>query len=351
MSLFVGTTTDREQKLARVRQVLVTNDARAVHLTSNAALSWLLDGARIAVPLGGAPVLSATVTRDGEVTVTALANEVERLAAEEIADVAWRTIPWHASLAEHADDVAPESAFDAELRAARAQLLPVEVERYRALGSDTARAVSQILREADPAWTERELAARLARAAYEIGAEPAVVLAAGESRGFVQHPIPTDAPLGNRAMAVLTTVRHGLHASMSRWVEFGPGSGFASTEERLREVEADVFAATRPGAELADVFAEIPRAYARHGFGDEAWTMHHQGGPTGYAGRDPKASPGIPGRVAESQAFAWNPWVPGAKLEDTVLACSGGIEVLTHDPAWPSTTVRGLPRPLPLARY
>lgn len=351
MPLFPGAHADREQKLARIRRLLVEHDARAVHLTSSVALSWLLDGARTAVPLGGSPVLSATVTRDGDITVTALTNEVARLESEEISDVAWRVIPWHGSLIDHDDDVASESDLESGLRAARADLLPFETERYRALGSDTARSVSQILHEADPSWTERELAGRLARAAYEIGAEPAVVLTAGESRGSVQHPIPTDAPLGRRAMAVLTTVRGGLHASMTRWVEFAPSAEFASTEARLREVEADAFDATRPGAQIDDVFSEIRRAYARHGFGEDAWTMHHQGGMTGYAGRDPKAAPGITGRVAASQAFAWNPWVPGAKLEDTVLTASDNSEVLTYDPDWPSTIVRGRERPLPLIRH
>ncbi|MGO1838213.1 MAG: M24 family metallopeptidase [Candidatus Microbacterium stercoravium] len=344
-------TSDREQKLARIHELLVARDAPAVHLTSTAALAWLLDGPRPAVPLGGAAVFSATVTRGRRVIVTALANEVERLDAEEIAGVEWRTIPWHGSLAAAPVDALHETDLAPELRAARAALLPVETERYRALGADTARAVSRVLRDARPSWTERDLAGRLARAAYEIGAEPAVLLAAGEQRGCVQHPIPTDAPLGRRAMAVVTMVRHGLHASMTRWVEFAPTGEPNDVEARLREVEADVLAATRPGADLDGLFAEIPRAYARHGFGDDAWTRHHQGGATGYAGRDPKAFPGIGGRVAEAQAFAWNPWVPGAKLEDTVLATSAGIELLTHDPDWPSTTVRGLERPLPLAHH
>jgi len=344
-------TSDREHKLARIQQLLTARDAPAVHLTSSAALAWLLDGPRPAVPLGGAAVFSATVTRDRQITVTALANEVERLEAEEISGVRWRVIPWHGSLATAPVDALSEADLEPDLRAARAALLPVETDRYRALGSDAARAVTRVLREAEPSWTERELAGRLARAAYEIGAEPAVLLAAGEQRGSVQHPIPTDAPLGRRAMAVVTMVRHGLHANMTRWVEFEPNGESDGVEARLREVEADVLAATRPGADLDELFAEIRRAYARHGFGDDAWTRHHQGGATGYAGRDPKAFPGIGGRVAEAQAFAWNPWIPGAKLEDTVLATSTGIELLTRDPDWPSTSVRGLERPLPLAHH
>ena len=50
------------------------------------------------------------------------------------------------------------------------------------------------------------------------------------------------------------------------------------------------------------------------------------------------------------QAFAWNPTAPGAKVEDTVLVRADGIEVLTVDPRWPTTSVGGLDRPVELDR-
>jgi len=343
---------DRALKIDRIRRILSDHGRPAVHLTSAAALAWLFDGARSAVPLGGAPVYSATVEADGSVTVTALTNEIDRLRDEEVAgDVAWREIPWHGALADSAVPAAAEAELAAELRDARADLLPSEIERYRSLGADTARAMTAALGNADPSWTERQLAGYLAELAYGIGAEPGVLLAAGASRGSVQHPIPTDAPLGERALAVITTVRDGLHVSMSRWVTFADHDRFADTEARLLEVEADILDATVPGASFADVFGELRTAYARHGFGDDAWERHHQGGPTGYVGRDPKVTPGFGAAVAAHQAVAWNPWVPGAKLEDTVLATANGIEVLSLDAEWPSTTVRGRTRPLPLARH
>lgn len=342
---------ERDAKRTRITRILESRRADAVHLTSAASLAWLTCGARPAVPLGGAPVFAATVTRSGDVTVRALANEAERLANEEIAgDVSWSVVPWQASLTDLPDGAIAESAIAECLRAARACLLPEERERYCALGFDTARAMTRILESAEPSWTERRLAGHLARAAYEIGAEPAVVLAAGESRASVQHPVPTSALLGRRAMAVVTTVRDGLHASMTRWVQFGADKEPRQAETRLREVEADIFEATRTGRPLADVFGDIRAAYARHGFGNDAWIRHHQGGPTGYVGRDPKLAPGIGGVVAEGQAFAWNPSVPQAKLEDTVISSANGIEVLTHDPSWPTTNVRGLARPLTLIR-
>lgn len=337
-------TADRPLKLERIGRLLDDRGAHEILLTQPQNLAWLFDGARTSVPLGGPPVFSATVRRDGEVIVAAPANEADRLASEELSGARIRVVDWFGDLL--TPGVLRDTDAVQELRAARASLLPVERERYAALGRDMALAMTGVLRDARPDTTERELAAALAAAVIAAGAEPAVLLVAGADRGGVQHPLPTDAPLGRRAMAVLTGRRHGLHTSLSRWVSFGEPEPDA--QRAIREVEADVFAATRPGRPLAEVLDEIRAAYARRGLGDDGWLRHHQGGPTGYLGRDPKVAPGVAGCVHAGQAFAWNPWAPGAKAEDTIAVGDDGIDVLTLDPDWPTVDVRGLARPLAL---
>ncbi|GAA4188162.1 M24 family metallopeptidase [Microbacterium oryzae] len=338
---------DRPEKLARVAEILDRRGASAVHLTSGAALAWLLDGARTAVPLGGPPVFSAVVRIDGTVTVTALRNEAERLAEEELAGVDIEVVDWFAPLAPPRPGVLDESEVDVELRAARASLLPAELDRYRRLGADAARAMTEVLTAATPDLTEFELAGRLTHALLTRGAEPAVALVAGAARGGVQHPLPTRAPLGDRAMAVATARRDGLHISITRWVRFRGVEPDGAA--RILEVEADAWAACRPGRPLGDVLSDIARSYPRHGFAEDAWLRHHQGGPTGYAGRDPKATPDAQDRVAPLQAFAWNPWAPGVKTEDTVVRGAGdAVEVLSADSEWPTVEVRGVARPVAL---
>lgn len=342
-------TADRPHKHERLVRILDELDAESILLTRPENLAWYFDGARTQVPIGGAPVCSALVHRDGSAVITAPENEVDRLAAEEVAGAEFRRVPWYESFAEAPRGVPTDADAVSALRAARAALLPVERERYAELGRDAAIAVTEVLREARPTMTEFGLAADLAKAVHGIGATPAVVLVAGAERGGVQHPIPTAAPLGRRALAVVTAVRHGLHVSFSRWVRFAGTE--PSAVETLREVEADVFAATVPGRALSAVVADIATAYERHGLGSPehpAWLAHHQGGPTGYLGRDPKVNPHSADLVAAGGAFAWNPWVPHAKLEDTVLIDEAGPLILTADPAWPTTTVRGIPRPLTL---
>ncbi|WP_345751117.1 M24 family metallopeptidase [Microbacterium rhizophilus] len=335
---------DRPAKLERIARLLDARGADEILLTQPENLAWLLDGARTSVPLGGPAVFSATVRRDGDIVVTAPANEADRLAGEELSGTRIRVVDWFGDLA--TPGVLRDTDVAGELRAARAALLPVERERYAALGRDMARAMTAVLREARPDTTERGLAAELARATVAAGAEPAVLLVAGAARGGIPHPLPTDAPLGGRGMAVLTGRRHGLHASLTRWVSFGEPEPDA--QRAIREVEADVLAATRPGRALDDVLGDIRSAYARAGLGEDAWLRHHQGGPAGYLGRDPKVAPGVMGAVVAGQAFAWNPWAPGAKIEDTVVVEDGRVEVLTADPEWPTVDVRGIPRPVDL---
>lgn len=341
--------TDRPAKLTRIRELLDARGARELMLTAPENLAWLFDGARVQVPYAGASVLRAVVDREGGIRVHAHANEVDRLAQEELPEIPIHPVPWSESLPDPAPGTLVDTALTAELRELRAVLLPAERARYEVLGAEVARAVTSVLRDARPERSERQLAGELARAVVALGAEPVVLLVAGSSRLTWRHPLPTAALLGRRAMAVVGARRHGLVVNLTRWVRFGAADAAeAAADAALREVEAAAFAATRPGRTLAEALTDIRDAYPAHGFDAEEWTRHHQGGPTGYLGRDPKASFATHDIIRAGQAFAWNPSVPGAKVEDTVIVDADGIRVLTADPDWPSTSVHGLDRPLEL---
>jgi Xaa-Pro aminopeptidase len=333
----------REMLLALLR----TRSASALTLTSQPALAWYLEGARVGVSRAGDPVLSVRVAEEGD-RLYVHANEAERIAAEELRiDIEVEPVPWFEPLPVEG---LTETAVAAELRAARRRLAPHEVRAYRSLGRDAAAAVTAACRDAAGSHTERALAGAVAGRLEAIGAESLVVLVGGASRADRRHPLPTDAELGRRALVVVCARRDGLIANLSRWVgeELSPSRGAAAArdrEERIARVEADAFAATRPGASLGGILDAIAASYARHGFGPEEWMRHHQGGPTGYAGRDPRATPGSTETVVEGQAFAWNPTACAAKIEDTVLLGEAGIEVLTVDEAWPAMTVQGRSRP------
>lgn len=70
---------------------------------------------------------------------------------------------------------------------------------------------------------------------------------------------------------------------------------------------------------------------------------HHQGGAAGYRTREWVAHPKCVEQVRQRQAFAWNPTVTGAKVEDTIIVTENGTETITASPDLPaiSTTVGG----------
>lgn len=348
---------DRAVKRQRVLDILDAAGRDSLLLTTNTALTWYLDGSRVHVSLAGDPIAALLVDRSGDHLVT-YNNEAGRIAAEELPDgVSLDTVPWHGQL--HAAAAALsidgnpllEAAVTAELRAARQQLLPAETARYADLSADAAAAMTDVLTGATPETTEFQLVSELAARIVAVGAEPLVLLCNGASRSEFRHPLATHSPIGRRAMAVVCARRNGLVANVTRWVAFDAGTPQElDAEARIAAVEADIFRATVPGARLTEIFAEIKLAYARHGFGEDQWTHHHQGGPAGYAGRDPRVTAGVTDAVVLNQPFTWNPSGPGVKIEDTVLLTDSGLRVLTTDQRWPTSEVDGRRRPLTLRR-
>lgn len=226
-----------------------------------------------------------------------------------------------------------------------------ERERYHLVGRHAAEAMSAALMAARPDWTEEELAAAGAKALWSKGLLPDLILVAGEARfARYRHPLPTGARLGSRAMMVFCARRHGLYANLTRIVSFREPS---REEKRALDVVAAVeeaaFKGSRPGTMLSQVFRDMSTVYQDQGHADEM-TFHHQGGVTGYRPRELIATPRTQHVIQEGMALAWNPSLPGMKIEDTVLVNGSGLEVLTHDPHWPSFTRGAFTRPAVLVR-
>lgn len=346
---------DRAVKRQRLLAVLDAHGADSLVLRSHTALAWYLDGARTHVSLAGDPIVAVVVSRDGD-EVRVFGNEADRMIEEELgeADAASVTrVPWHEPLVATAPTVATrleEHDVAAELRSARAILLPAELARYRQLCREVAEVLTDAATEASRHDSEFEVAARLSAGLAARGIDPLVTLVAGRSRLAHRHPLPTMAPIGDRAMLVVCGRRHGLIANATRWLAWGGTPEEDEVTRRILDVEAAFFSATLVGGSLGDAFERGVAGYADAGFGGGEWRNHHQGGAAGYAGRDPRAVPGIRDAIGQGQAFAWNPSAPGAKVEDTVLWGPAGIEVLTVDPRWPTVRVAGRDRPAQLDR-
>ncbi len=280
--------------------------------------------------------------------------EASRVAAEErLEELGARveTYPWHegpkAALDEFAAGFVREDELAGELKALRRELRPEELERYRAAGRDTAAAMAETLERLEPKLTELDAAAELGTACVRRGLSTPVLLAGGEGRQERhRHPIPTGAPLGRHALLAVTAEREGLHVSITRLLAFGePPAELARRVRVAAEVDAAMLSASRPGTPLNEILRVAADTYEQLGFPGE-WRHHHQGGITGYAGREVFATPEETTLLPTDGAVAWNPSVTGGgKSEDTALVTSEGLEVITRTPGLPELSVDGLPRP------
>jgi Xaa-Pro aminopeptidase len=208
--------------------------------------------------------------------------------------------------------------------------------------------MTEVLAQAQPNWTEYQLAGAGAEALWGRGLHPVLTLAAGERRlPLYRHPTPTADPLGRLAMLVFCARGFGLVVSLTRFVCWETLTATESTlHQQVRAAEAAALNACRPGTPLSQVYAAIAQAYSQLGF-PHAIQEHHQGGTTGYLPREVIATPTSEETLSVNQAIAFNPSLPGAKIEDTfVMGADGELENLTLDPTWPSLVVEGRSRPL-----
>lgn len=294
----------------------------------------------------------------GDWRVVTNTTEARRLAAEQLPPEFTASVvadEWHqASLAAGVAARSPEPAaadFDVPGAAQfdptrlRLRLADDDRRRLRQLGAQTGETVEAVCRELEPTDTEREVAAGLRVGLAQRGIDAPVVLVGGGDRApEYRHPTPTGAQLDTYAVVAVTARRDGLYVSCTRTVGFEQPDWLTDRHRAACTVETAALAATadaagpveRPGTAGA-VFEAIQSAYAEADYPDE-WRQHHQGGATGYAGREWLAKPDSRAPVLSPAAYAYNPTVEGAKSEDTALVTDDGVSFVTATGDWPTTT-------------
>jgi len=343
-----------EEKHARLEALRQARGLEAILLTRNDNIAWATGGARPYIAVNQDTGVCSILSDPHGFRL--LANNIEegRLLAEELPAGSWRPVmqPWYreslpealgrAGVTRIGADSAVEGAMllAREIAELRTPLLDVEIERYRSLGRDTGEALEQAARQVRQGDTEFQIAARMAAALVEREIDPPVLLVAVDERiRRIRHPLPTGLKVTERAMLVCCGRRHGLIASATRIVHLGAvPEEWRRRQEACARVDGAYLAATVPAATAAQIFAAGEAAYAAEGYPGE-WEHHHQGGAAGYAARDWFGTPTGAEVAHAGQAFAWNPSIAGAKVEDTVLLGERGIEILTATGEWPEIEV------------
>jgi antitoxin VapB len=343
-----------QTKLQRIHSLLDAYQADALWLRLASSFAWATGGKSAYINTASSNgAASLLITRNRRYVVTTNI-EMPRLADEEgLRAEGWEfaASEWHSSgnrVAELAQglrlaaDGCEEGALDLSgpLARLRANLLPVEVERFRSLGRICGEAMNAAIRRVQRGMSEHEIAALLAFESERRGAQAIVNLIATDERIFrFRHPLPTDKKLDRYAMLVLCGRKWGLVCSVTRLVHFGSlPDELRRKQAALAVVDATYIAGTRPDTKLGDIVAAAQESYRLGGFGDE-WRLHHQGGPAGYEAREYLGTPGSQDEVHENQVYAWNPSITGTKMEDSVLVGAGENVVLTAIEGWPTIPV------------
>ena len=217
---------------------------------------------------------------------------------------------------------------------------------------DAAVALGNAMKQVESTDREIDVAGLITHSLWQADLEVAFLGVAGAERVHkFRHPLPTDAVVGNRVSASICAKRKGLIASVTRIVTFGEVTDSMINEyTSIYKVEAALLDATVVGKAFSDPINAAIAAYPANGFESDEWTKHHQGGPTGFLPRDWPASQSSARLIAENQPIAWNPTGKGWKAEDTILATSSGVKMLTNDPDWPAFEVNGRTRAFMLGR-
>jgi Xaa-Pro dipeptidase len=348
-------TSELEQKLSRLRLMMVANNYDTIHLAKSENLSWLLCGVDITASPLGEPVAEIVVAKKS-VTVVATTMESSSLRGELPKGVEIIYTPWYDKRAkeETLSDLLQESkvlsdtlerGFDTkEFWPMRVPLTIEEIDRYRKLSQETSQVFTEVLQMIKPGLTEHQVIGRLAEGLHAKGIQPVVMLAAGDDRLETSNH-PSHHKVQKRLMAAVCVRKHGLLTSLTRLVSFGAeNTEHKKKYTKLLEVEKTLLDYTKHGILVAELFREMQTAYAKAGR-ENAWAEHHQGGPTGYNTRDFLATPDETRMLVDGSAYAWNPSLPGVKVEDTVLLLNDELEIFTEDPRWPLREVGGRKRP------
>lgn len=364
-------------KLEKMRSVLQETGAAGICLRGTDWFSWATAGATHTVLLAAETGVAEVLVTEQAAWIVTSEIEAPRFKDEELIDrlngsagFELMVYPWSNAAVQSRfmaevtqgsmilsdkparSDHWTESPLPPSLLQHKRVLLPSELERYRRVGRLASEAITEVMNQVQPDWTEYQLAGAGAAALWARGLHPALTLAAGERRlPLYRHPIPTADPIGRVAMLVFCARGEGLYANLTRFVYFGSlSSAEANLHHKVQQVEAAALNACRSDIPLNQIYEVMAQAYQDCG-NAQAIREHHQGGTTGYLSREVIATPTTPDRLAANMAMAWNPSLSGAKIEDTfVLLEDGSLENLSFDPSWPSAEIEGRLRPLPLER-
>jgi len=345
---------DVEEKHARIAGFLESTGHDAVLLGRADSMAWFTSGGDLGQDLcSEASSVLLYLTRNCRAV---LSDNVQsaRVFEEELAGLGFqlKERPWHddpgrmVAQMSHNRRVASDmgcggaSVHGDGLRALRWPLTRLERQRLRELGRTLTLAVEATCRNFDQGETEADVAGHLAHRLFREGVVPVDLRVASDDRlARFRQPTFKAAPIRRRATITVTGRRHGLCASVTRIVSFGPvAPEFRQKHSLAAMVDATCIYFSRPGEVVSEVFRRARRIYEKFDYPHE-WTLDYQGFVIGYSPRETMLMPDSPKPLRAGMTLCWSPSVGPARSQDTVVIDERGFEVVTAPQNWPKLDV------------
>jgi Xaa-Pro aminopeptidase len=357
---------DVEEKHGRIVEFLDATGNDVLVLGRADSVAWFTSGGELGLTVGSQ--LSSVLLYINRTSRAVITDNVQsaRVFEEELAGLGFqlKERPWYEEPARIVDelshnkrvasdlgqDLSPWSRHDDPIRVLRRRLTRLERQRLRELGRTLTLAVEATSRNFDRGEREADLAGHLAHRLIREGVMPVELRISGDDRlARYRQPKFKAAPIERRVTITVTGRRHGLCASVSRTVSFGPPDDeYRKNHALAAMVDATCIYFSRANEPVSEVFRRARRIFEKFDFPDE-WTLDYLGYIVGYSPRETLLFPDSPLVLANDIALCWSPSVGPARSSDTMVIDARGYEAVTAAQNWPQieVAVKGfiVPRP------
>lgn len=343
-------------RFERLKSLFKNTDSEAIVLTKPANIAAFFRGSQVSLGFRQEPPgRIAICIKANKVVLLGNKTEVNRIANDELSwcnDLKLQPFQWdmwnlNATVRSYLKNEGIRKIYDdigifgenigTTLEGMYYPLNENEIIDLRQLAQEAAHIVESVARDIVSKKTETQVAGELAGQLISQSIWPELIMVAADDRiRKFQHCIPKDIPILHVALVSVTVHRRGLYISLTRLVSLGTvESEWRHIQEACTRVDANAILISKPGSPVGEIFKTIMRCYKEEGYIDE-WRAHHQGGPSGFYGRDYKATENESRYLYEKQPVVWNPTIHGAKSEDTILTGLMGQqpEILTETGDW-----------------
>jgi len=346
---------DFEKRINDLRNLIKNNGYSALLLNSQRNFSWLTGGGENIVVLSSELGTVSLLLTENDLFLLTPNDEKKRFLEEELKgfNIKVKEYPWYKGIDgkepftiiknivknnKIACDI-PKYGFksiEPEIAKLRLTLSENDIKRYKALGRDSAEAAEEVAFKIKKGMSEEEIRAMVSYELYKRNIIPTVLLIGVDSGIYnYRHVIPKGRRLKNFAQINICAKRGGLVVALTRLVYFGDiPQELKDKQEVAEQVYCEFLYNLKDGVKYSDIFKNAIDIYKKYGYENE-WKNHHQGGSIGYNEREFIFTLNSNLIVKNNQAFAFNPTLPGAKVEDTVILKNNRVEIITYTGKWP----------------